>query len=146
MADAHLEAEFQPDSTITFTARDRVQVNDRSDGDDGTGPAGYTSFELLLIALANCTLGVVRGHESLKDVDIRGCRAVLDCEMARAPSRAAAITVRVELDIDGVDASLQQTLQRVAEACPVGNTLRLPPVITVELAVRDSRAAVAPAG
>ncbi len=130
-----VEAEFQERKRIVFTARERAQVNVRVESADG-GPVGYTSFELLLIALANCTLGVVMNHDSLKDVPVRGCRAVLEATPGRAPSRVENISVRVELDVEGGDERLRQTLQRVAESCPVGNTLRIPPEIKVELALR----------
>ncbi|SRR5579884_2430400 len=130
-----VEAEFQERKRIVFTARERAQVNVRVESADG-GPVGYTSFELLLIALANCTLGVVMNHDSLKDVPVRGCRAVLEATPGRAPSRVESISVRVELDVEGGDERLRQTLQRVAESCPVGNTLRIPPEIKVELALR----------
>ncbi|MFN8558849.1 MAG: OsmC family protein, partial [Dehalococcoidia bacterium] len=111
----HVEAEFQDRTRIVFTARDRATVNVRTPSGDGSGPVGYTSFELLLIALANCTLGVVMGHDSLKDLDVRDCRIVLDAETERGPSRVSRIDVRVELDVDGGDERLQQILARVAE-------------------------------
>jgi uncharacterized OsmC-like protein len=139
MAETRVEAEFQERKRIVFTARERAMVNVRLDSADG-GPVGYTSYELLLIALANCTLGVVMGHDSLADLPVRSCRAVLEATAARAPSRVASIAVRLELDVEGGDERLRQTLQRVAESCPVGNTLRLPPQISVELVLNDTTA------
>jgi uncharacterized OsmC-like protein len=144
MSNVRVEAEFQERKRIVFTARERSTVNVRVESADG-GPVGYTSYELLLIALANCTLGVVMNHEALREVPVRGCRAVLAATPARAPARVAAITVRVELDVEGGDERLRQTLARVAEACPVGNTLRLPPTVTVELALTGVPAGPAPA-
>lgn len=137
MADTHVEAEFQNRKRIVFTARDRAQVNVRVDSGDGTGPVGYTSHELLLIALANCTLGVVMGHDSLKDLPVHALTATLDATSARAPSRVDSITMRLELEVEGGNERLQQTLQRVAESCPIGNTLRTPPQINIELAVKQ---------
>lgn len=144
MPDAHVEAEFQDRKRIVFSARERASVNVRVDSADG-GPVGYTSYEMLLMALANCTLGVVMGHESLANLDVRSCRATLDATPARGPSRVGEITVRLELDVDGGSQRLQQTLERVADACPIGNTLKIPPTINVELVLTDSAAAV-PAG
>ncbi len=144
MAGAHVEAEFQDRRRIEFVARERASINVRVESADG-GPLGYTSFELLLIALANCTMGVVMNHESLKDRQVRGFTASLDAEMASAPSRATAISVRLDLDVAGADERLRQTLQRVAEACPVGNTLRASPQVAVDLHVHDSAAAGAAA-
>jgi uncharacterized OsmC-like protein len=139
--ETHVEAQFQERKRIVFTARERALTNVRVESADG-GPVGYTSFELLLIALANCTLGVVLGHDSLKDVDVRDLRIVLDAVSGRAPSRVEEINVRVELDVDGSNDRLRETLQRVADACPVGNTLRLPTTVNVELALTDSAATV----
>lgn len=137
MAGAHVEAEFQERKRIQFVARERASVNVRVESADG-GPIGYSSFELLLIALANCTMGVVMNHDSLRNLPVRGFSATLDAEMASAPARATRLTVQLDLDVEGADERLQQTLQRVAEACPVGNTLRAVPEIAVQLRLRDS--------
>jgi uncharacterized OsmC-like protein len=144
MAKARVEAEFEQRKRITFTARERASINVRVESADG-GPLGYTSYELLLIALANCTMGVVMGHDSLKDLRVRGFTATLDAETATAPARIEEITVRLELDVEGATDRLQQTLQRVAEACPIGNTLRSTPNVAVQLTVRDSATANAAA-
>lgn len=138
-----VEAAFQERKRIVFTARERSSVNVRVESADG-GPVGFTSYELLLTALANCTLGVVMGHGSLADLPVTGCRAVVEATAARSPSRVAAINVRVEVDVEGGDERLQQTLQRVADSCPVGNTLKTPPEITVQLVLngRELEAAV----
>lgn len=143
MADGrtHVEAEFQERKRIVFTARERASVNVRVESADG-GPVGYTSYELLLMALANCTLGVVMNHGSLADLPVSGCRAILESTSARGPNRVDSISVRVELDVEGGDERLQQTLQRVAESCPVGNTLRNPPSIDVQLVLNGVEATV----
>jgi uncharacterized OsmC-like protein len=132
-----VEAEFQERKRIVFSARERSSVNARVESADG-GPVGYTSYELLLIALANCTLGVVMNHESLRDVPVRGCRAVIEATAARGPSRVGSIDVRVELDVEGGRERLRETLERVADACPVGNTLKNPPQITVQLVLNTT--------
>jgi uncharacterized OsmC-like protein len=147
MADGrtHVEAEFQERKRIVFTARERSSVNVRVNSADG-GPVGYTSYEMLLMALANCTLGVVMGHESLAELTVTGCRAVIESTIARAPSRVDSITVRVEVDVEGGDERLQQTLERVADSCPVGNTLKNPPQINVQLVINEGRVPPVAAG
>lgn len=135
-----VRAEFQERRHILFTARERSTVNVRVESADG-GPVGFTSYELLLIALANCTLGVVMNHETLKDRTVRSCTALIEADTAHAPTRVETIRVHVELDVEGGDERLRQTLQRVAESCPVGNTLRMPPAIAVQVAVKDAAAA-----
>ena len=130
--ETHIEAEFQERKRIVFTARERSSVNVRVPSADG-GPVGYESYELLLMALANCTLGVVMNHGSLADLPVQGLRAVVDATAARSSNRIDSINVRVELDVEGGDERLQETLQRVADSCPVGNTLKMPPQINVQL-------------
>ncbi len=130
--ETHVEAEFQERKRIVFTARERSSVNVRVPSADG-GPVGFDSYEMLLMALANCTLGVVMNHSSLAELPVQGLRAVVDATAARSPNRVDSINVRVELDVEGGDERLQETLQRVADSCPVGNTLKMPPQINVQL-------------
>ena len=130
--ETHVEAEFQERKRIVFTARERSSVNVRVPSADG-GSVGYESYEMLLMALANCTLGVVMNHSSLAELPVQGLRAVVDATAARSPNRIDSINVRVELDVDGGDERLQESLQRVADSCPVGNTLKMPPQINVQL-------------
>lgn len=137
-----VRAEFQGRRHIVFTARERSTINVRVESADG-GPVRFTSHELLLIALANCTLGVVMNHDTLKDRTVRSCTAVIDAETTRAPARIEKINVHVEVDVEGGDDRLRQTLQRVAESCPVGNTLRMSPEITVALTLAGEPSVVA---
>lgn len=130
--ETHVEAEFQERKRIVFTARERSTVNVRVPSADG-GPVGYDSYEMLLMALANCTLGVVMNHGSLADLPVRSARAVIDATSARSPNRIESITVRVEVDVEGGSERLQETLERVADSCPIGNTLKNPPQINVQL-------------
>jgi len=139
MAATRVEARFHERKRIEFTARERAMINVRVESADG-GPLGFTSYELLLIALANCSMGVVMNHESLKEANVRSFTATLEAEPTTAPARLEKITIRLDLDVAGGDERLQQTLQRVAEACPIGNTLRSAPEIAVQLSVRDSGA------
>ncbi len=127
-----VEAEFLDRKRILFTTRGRAFANSRETAEGEL--IGFSSMELLLIALGNCTLGVVQNHELLKDVDVTRCRATLESEGAQNPGRMGSIKVVVEIDAD--DPSLQarfDTLQRVADSCPVGNTLKISPKIEVEL-------------
>jgi len=140
-----VEAEFQERKRVLLTARERSSVNVRVESADG-GPVGYTSYEMLLMALANCTLGVVMVHCSIADLPVTGCRAVLEATAARSPNRLESVSVRIELDVDGGDERLHQTLQRVADACPVGNTLKMPPQINVQPVLNGVEAAAAITG
>lgn len=138
---AHIEAEFQDRKRIIFTTRDRSFVNVRETVEDG--PIGFTSGELLMIALGNCSLGTLMNHELLQDAPVKSVKAILDSEGERNPSRTTNIKLSIELELDdeSVDAR-QQTLERIADNCPVGNTLRFSPQIDIEVTVK-SPAAVA---
>lgn len=129
---ARVEAEFLEGKRVVFTARGRSQVNAREVLPDG--PIGYSSGELLLIALANCSLGILTNHELMKDVPVRSCKAILESESLSNPSRMDNIKVVIELEVD--DPTLlerRETLERAADHCPVGNTLRSAPSVSVEL-------------
>jgi hypothetical protein len=122
VAVAKVEAEFLPGKRVLFAARGRAQVNARDTLPDG--PIGYSSSELLLIALTNCTLGILTNHELLKDVPFRRCVATAECDSLQNPSRFDNFRVVIDLEVD--DPALlarQPALERAAGHCPVGNTL-----------------------
>ena len=129
---ADMQAEFLPGKRVLFTARGRTQVNAREVLPDG--PIGYSSAELLLIALANCSLGILTSHELMKDVAYRNCTATLSCDTLQNPSRFDNFRVVISLEVD--DPALlerQPTLERVAGHCPVGNTLSGGAQVNVQL-------------
>ena len=66
---AQIRAEFQDGKRIVFTARERSFVNVRETRDEG--PIGFSSSELLLMALGNCSLGILTNHDLLKDIPLR---------------------------------------------------------------------------
>ena len=136
-----VEADFQERKRIVFTARGRSQVNVRETLDDG--PIGFSSMELLLIALGNCSLGTLLNHALLKDVPVHRAHATLESEQARDPSRMGKIKLVIDLEVEDPDLlARQDTLERAAHSCPVGNTLRFSPEIEVELHMTAVPAAV----
>ena len=127
---ATVHADYQDRKRILFTARGRAQVNVRETVEDG--PIGYTSIELLLIALGNCTLGALLNQELLEGVEVLRAEATLDAEMAQNP----ACVIKIEVDIDlevGDEAILEHRadLEALACTCPICNTLS-----TVEIVSR----------
>ena len=119
---ATVHADYQDRKRIVFTARGREQVNVREPREDG--PAGYTSTELLLIALGNCTLGALLNQPLLQDVEVRRAEATLDAELARNPARVVRIEVDIDLEVaDAALLDLQPELEALACTCPICNTL-----------------------
>jgi uncharacterized OsmC-like protein len=119
---ATVHADYQDRKRIVFTARGREQVNVREMVEDG--PAGYSSTELLLIALGNCTLGALLNQELLQDVKVFRAEATLSAEMVRNPARITKIEVVTELEVG--DASVverQAELEALACTCPLCSTL-----------------------
>lgn len=119
---ATVHADYQDRKRIVFNARGRSFVNAREVLDDG--PIGYSSTELLLIALGNCTLGALLNQDLLKDVAITRAEATLDAEMARNPTRVVKIEVDVHLDVeDPAVLDHRADLEALACTCPICNTL-----------------------
>lgn len=119
---ATVHADYQDRKRIVFNARGRSQVNVREMLDDG--PIGYSSTELLLIALGNCTLGALLNQDLLKDVPVARAEATLDAEMARNPSRVVRIDVAIDLEVeDGAVLAHRDELEALACTCPICNTL-----------------------
>ena len=134
---ATVQADFQDGKRVVFTARGRSWVNVREVLDDG--PIGFSSPELLLIALGNCALGNLVNHQLLEDVDVKSCRATLESEYAANPRRLGTIKIIIDLEVDAPDLAVRRaTLERVADSCPVGNTLRLQPQMEVELRLKSA--------
>ncbi len=138
---ARVVAESLEGKRVVFTARGRSFVNVRESLPDG--PIGYSSIELLLIALSNCSLGVLMGHDLLKDVPIKSLKIAMDSQGESNPSRVTKIIATVDLEVDDSKlAERRETLQRVIDNCPVGNTLRFSPEVTLELRIHTPEAAL----
>jgi uncharacterized OsmC-like protein len=119
---ATVHADYQDRTRIVFTARGREHVNVREKLDDG--PIGYSSTELLLVALGNCTLGHLLADELLRDVEVVNAEVTLDAEMARNPVRVAKIDVAIDIVLAEPSLlSLESELQAISCSCPICNTL-----------------------
>lgn len=119
---ATMHADYQDRKRIVFTSRGRSFVNVRETLDDG--PIGYSSTELLLLALGNCTLGALLNQPLLQDVSVARAEATLDAEMARNPARIVKIAIAIDLEVeDGAVLAHRDELEALACACPICNTL-----------------------
>jgi uncharacterized OsmC-like protein len=117
-----VHADYQDRKRIVFSARGRRQINVRETLEDG--PVGYTSTELLLIALGNCTLGALLNQPLLNDVAVTRAEATLDAETARNPSRVVRIDVSIDLEVeDPAILEHRAELEALACTCPICNTL-----------------------
>ncbi len=120
---ATVHADYQDRKRILFTTRGgRSIVNVRETVEDGM--IGYTSTELLLVALGNCTLGALLNQPLLADKVVIRAEANLDATMAQNPSRVVQIDVVIDLEVE--DPALlanRDELEALACTCPICNTL-----------------------
>ena len=127
---ALVTAEFQDRERILFTARGRAFVNVRRGVEDG--PIGFSSTELLLIAIGNCSLGHLLSHPLLQDEELGKVTATFEGEIEREPTRVARIisTFRIEVGNPALLA-LADELSEIACACPMCNSVTSEKVVTV---------------
>ncbi|MSP22280.1 MAG: OsmC family peroxiredoxin [Dehalococcoidia bacterium] len=120
---ATVHADYQDRKRIVFTTRGgRSIINVRETLADGM--VGYTSTELLLVALGNCTLGALLNQPLLLDVPVTRAEATLEATMAQNPTRVVKIDVVLDLEVE--DHSVlanRDELEALACTCPICNTL-----------------------
>ena len=130
-----VRAEFAERKRIVFTARERAFVNVREAAADGL--IGFSSTELLLIAVGNCSLGWLFNHPLLKEEDVFNIRADLRATMASEPSRV----VRIETAVTGEVANPEllkhiAELEAIACTCPMCNSISAEKVVSVRFEPR----------
>lgn len=120
---AQMHASYQDRKRILFTGRGgRSLVNVRETVEDGM--IGYTSTELLLVALGNCTLGALLNQPLLANKVVTRADADLEATMAQNPSRVVKIDVTIDLEVE--DPALlanRDELEALSCTCPICNTL-----------------------
>jgi uncharacterized OsmC-like protein len=125
-----VRAEFIDRRGIIFTARGRMFMNVREAVADG--PIGFSSTELLLIAIGNCSLGTLFNHPLLKDARVSDIRAELHATMASEPPRVARIETVITAKVADPEL-LKHTaeLEAITCACPMCNSLSSEKTLTV---------------
>ena len=96
------------------------------------GKAYPSAPELLMASLGSCTASALVYFAQRHDIALEGMRVDLDWEGAEGPHRIGEIDVRVSLP-ESVSESERTTLERVAHACLIHNTLTHPPEIALTL-------------
>ncbi len=98
-----LNAEFVDRHEIRFDverAEGRRQfTNVRVPAEDGTGPVDFTSVELLMIAVGNCTLGYLLNNGALADAEVTRAVASVEATMQEFPRQVAHIHSTVEIEV-----------------------------------------------
>lgn len=92
-------AEYLDRREIRFQTRGRTLTNVRAPAEDGSGPQDYTSVELLLIAVGNCTLGHLLSTAPLDTAEVTRATASVEATMADFPRRVAHVHSTVEIEV-----------------------------------------------
>ena len=100
---------------------------------DGGTDAGPSPVELLAGSLGACIAMMVQTYCDRHGYTDGDVGVSLTLELADSPKRVGGIVVDVELPAD-VPEDKREVIQRMAEKCPVHETLRNPPQLDIDIA------------
>lgn len=119
---AIVTADFQDRKQVVFESRGRSFTNSRERQDDG--PAGFSSAELMMISLGNCSLGWLLDHEPLVNAEVLKATASLEPLVEPHPTRIVRIAARYLVEItDRTLLEQRSAMVELLRSCPMGNTL-----------------------
>lgn len=100
------------------------------------GPGdGFRPSELLMGALGACMIGTMVQFARNQDIEVKDVYVDVADEELMHPERIGTIRVKMELSTDADDRRIK-TLERVASACKIHNTLGSNPAIELEFLPR----------
>ncbi len=130
-------ADFQDRERIVFTARGRSTVNVRRQLEDG--PVGFTSTELLLIALGNCSLGVLSNHPLLAEERLHLLRTEMEAHLEPDPPRVVKVISNIEIVTENPELLARaHELEEVACMCPMCNSISAEKEVRVNIRLGTS--------
>jgi uncharacterized OsmC-like protein len=130
-----MQVELQQIEGRRFAIRARGNEVIVDDTIEAGGPGdGFRPTELLLGALAACMAGTMTNFATDQDIDIDGITVTVSDQVEKAPTRIGAITVSMVVRAEA-DERQAASLERVASACKIHNTLKRSPRIGVEFEV-----------
>jgi len=106
----------------------RLMCDESSD----VGAAYPSAPELLMASLGSCIGSVLVYFAERHNIPIEGMEIQLDWKIAEHPHRIGNIDVGISLPPE-VPASQHDTLERVAHACLIHNTLTHPPALSLHV-------------
>jgi uncharacterized OsmC-like protein len=102
------------------------------------GPGdGWRPSELLMGALGTCMIGTMINFARNQGIAVSNVGMEVEEETLEHPERIGSIRISMELDTDADDRRIR-TLERVAGACKIHNTLERSPEITFDFLPRRS--------
>jgi putative redox protein len=126
---------------ITVTRKEGLEFDVRVRGHEltcdmsakeGGRDAGPSPIELLGGSLGACIAMMVQGYCQRHGYTDGDVGVALTLELADSPKRVAGIVVDVELPA-GVPEDKKEVIKRMAQRCPIHETLRDPPRVEIEI-------------
>ncbi len=116
---------------FSVSVRGHEVTSDMSEKDGGRDQ-GPSPAELLGGSLGACIAMMVQSYCTRHGYTDGDVSVSLTLELADSPKRVGAVVVDVELP-DGVPEEKREAIRRMAERCPVHETLRDPPRVDIEI-------------
>jgi uncharacterized OsmC-like protein len=129
----HVELDQVAGRRFAIRARGLEVIVDDTIEAGGPGD-GFRPTELLLGALAACMAGTMTNFATDQDIPIRGISMELEDEVSKAPARIGRVHVTMTVDAEASDRQ-SASLERVASACKIHNTLQESPDIELSFEV-----------
>jgi uncharacterized OsmC-like protein len=99
------------------------------------GPGdGFRPSELLMGALATCMAGTMLTFARSQGIAVHGISITVEDETVKHPERIGKMVIDMKVLADATERQVR-SLERVASACKIHNTLERPPDIQLALAV-----------
>jgi uncharacterized OsmC-like protein len=96
------------------------------------GPGdGFRPAELIMAALGTCTIGTMINFARNQGIEVSDITMEVSEETIEHPERIGTFNVSMSVHTDADDKRVR-TLERVAGACKIHNTLKDPPQINLE--------------
>lgn len=116
---------------FAIRVRDHELTSDMAERDGGRD-AAPSPVELLAGSLGACIAMMVQGWCERHGYTDGEVGVSLTLELADSPKRVGGIVVDVELP-NGVPEDKKERVRRMAERCPVHETLRIPPRVDIDI-------------
>lgn len=130
----HVELERIEGRRFAIRARGLEVIVDDTIEAGGPGD-GFRPTELLLGALAACMAGTMTNFANGREIQLGGISMTLSDEVAKAPTRIGRIEVVMSVEAEASQREAE-SLERVAGACKIHNTLGNAPEIDLRFEVR----------
>lgn len=99
------------------------------------GPGdGFRPTELFMGALAACMAGTMINFANDQEISVDRIDMELEDDVARGPARIGRIAISMQVGADATDRQ-RASLERVARACKIHNTLEHPPEMDLEFTI-----------